>query len=421
MAMTHAVSAAPLDVAAIRSDFPILAREVNGHPLVYLDNAATTQKPEAVLAAMDAYYRTTNANVHRGVYTMAEDATEQYEGARARVAALINSPSTEQLIFTRNTTEAINLVALSWGHSNVRGGDLIVCTEMEHHSNLVPWQLLAAATGARLEYVPIDEAGRLRMDVLDTLLRSGPRLVTVTAISNVLGTINPVAEIIRRAHAAGARVLVDAAQSVPHQPVDVAALDADWLAFSGHKMLGPTGIGVLYGRRALLEAMPPIVGGGDMIRKVTLQGATWNDLPWKFEAGTPAIAEAIGLGAAIDYLRHIGMDRVQAHERELVGYALERLSAVPNVTVYGPRDPAEHGGAISFNVGDVHPHDVASVLDGVGIAIRAGHHFAQPLMERLDVPATSRASVALYNTHEEIDRLSDGLAIVKRIFGIGER
>jgi cysteine desulfurase / selenocysteine lyase len=296
-----------------------------------------------------------------------------------------------------------------------------VCTEMEHHSNLVPWQLLAAATGARLEYVPIDEAGRLRMDVLDTLLRSGPRLVTVTAISNVLGTINPVAEIIRRAHAAGALVLVDAAQSVPHQPVDVAALDADWLAFSSHKMLGPTGIGVLYGRRALLEEMPPVLGGGDMIRKVTLQGSTWNDLPWKFEAGTPAIAEAIGLGAAADYLRRVGMDRVQAHERELVGCALERLSAVPNVTVYGPLDPAEHGGAISFNVGDVHPHDVAAVLDGEGIAIRGGHHCAQPLMDRLDVPATSRASVALYTTRDEIDRLIDGLATVKRIFGIGER
>jgi cysteine desulfurase/selenocysteine lyase len=398
-----------------------LAREVNGHPLVYLDNAATTQKPQAVLAAMDAYYRTTNANVHRGVYTMAEEATEQYEGARESVAALINAPDTEQIIFTRNTTEAINLVALSWGRSNVRSGDLIVCTEMEHHSNLVPWQLLAAATGARLEYVPIDEAGHLRMDVLDTLLRSGPRLVTVTAISNVLGTINPVAEIVRRAHAASALVLVDAAQSVPHQPVDVAALDADWLAFSSHKMLGPTGIGVLYGRRALLEEMPPVLGGGDMIRKVTLQGSTWNDLPWKFEAGTPAIAEAVGLGAAADYVRRVGMDRVQAHERELVGYALERLSAMPNVTVYGPLDPAEHGGAISFNVGDVHPHDVAAVLDGEGIAIRGGHHCAQPLMDRLGVAATSRASVALYTTRDEIDRLIDGLATVKRIFGIGER
>jgi cysteine desulfurase/selenocysteine lyase len=259
------------------------------------------------------------------------------------------------------------------------------------------------------------------MDVLDTLLRSGPRLVTVTAISNVLGTINPVAEIVRRAHAASALVLVDAAQSVPHQPVDVAALDADWLAFSSHKMLGPTGIGVLYGRRALLEEMPPVLGGGDMIRKVTLQGSTWNDLPWKFEAGTPAIAEAVGLGAAADYVRRVGMDRVQAHERELVGYALERLSAMPNVTVYGPLDPAEHGGAISFNVGDVHPHDVAAVLDGEGIAIRGGHHCAQPLMERLGVAATSRASVALYTIRDEIDRLIDGLATVKRIFGIAER
>src|SRR5437660_7539013 len=322
MAIARAIAVAPLDVAAIRSDFPILAREINGHPLVYLDNAATTQKPQAVLAAMDAYYRMTNANVHRGVYTMAEEATEQYEGARASVAALINAPGTEQIIFTRNTTEAINLVALSWGHANVRGGDLIVCTEMEHHSNLVPWQLLAAATGARLEYVPIDEAGRLRLDVLDTLLRAGPRLVTVTAISNVLGTINPVAEIVRHAHAVGALVLVDAAQSVPHQPVDVVALDADWLAFSGHKMLGPTGIGVLYGRRALLEAMPPGAGGGDMIRNVTLQGPTWNDLPWKFEAGTPAISEAIGLGAPSDSLPRVGIDRIEAHQRGLVGYAI---------------------------------------------------------------------------------------------------
>src|SRR5207248_1119360 len=275
---------------------------------------------------------------------------------------------------------------------------------------------LAAATGVRLEYVPIDDAGRLRMDALDTLLRSGPRLVTVTAVSNVLGTINPVAEIIRRAHAAGALVLVDAAQSVPHQPVDVAALDADWLAFSGHKMLGPTGIGVLYGRRALLEEMPPVLGGGDMIRNVTLQGSTWNDLPWKFEAGTPAIAGAIGLGAAAGYLRRVGMDRIEAHERELVGYALERLSAVPNVAVYGPGDPAEHGGAISFNVGDVHPHDVAAVLDGEGIAIRAGHHCCQPLMGRLGVAATNRASFYLYTIPEEIDRLAAGVRKARELF-----
>ena len=418
MTMSLHNASSPLDVAAVRADFPLLERRVNSHPLVYLDSAATTQKPRAVLEAMDRYYRSSNANVHRGVYTMAEEATALYEGARARVAALINAPEPEQIIFTRNTTEAINLVALSWGRANVRAGDLIVCTEMEHHSNLVPWQLLAGATGARLEFVPLDDQGRLNLNTLDRLLDAGPRLVALTAASNVLGTINPVAEIVRKAHAAGALALIDAAQSVPHQPVDAQALDADWLAFSGHKMLGPTGIGVLYGRRALLEEMPPVLGGGDMIRRVTLHGSTWNDLPWKFEAGTPAIAEAIGLGAAADYLLAVGMERVQAREHALVEYALERLRAVPNVTVYGPLDAHEHGGAISFNVGDIHPHDVATVLDAEGIAIRAGHHCAQPLMERLGVAATSRASVALYNTTEEIDRLIDGLASVKRIFGV---
>lgn len=418
MSVRAAEPTAALDMQAVRSTFPLLARQINGQPLVYLDSAATTQKPEAVLAAMDTYYRRVNANVHRGVYAMAEEATAQYEGARARVAALINAPGPAQIIFTRNTTEAINLVALSWGRANLRAGDLIVCTEMEHHSNLVPWQMLAAATGARLEFVPIDDTGQLQMTVLETLLASEPRLVAVTAISNVLGTINPVAAIIRQAHAAGALVLVDAAQSVPHQPVDVRALEADWLAFSGHKMYGPTGIGVLYGRRALLEEMPPVLGGGDMIRQVRLQGSTWNELPWKFEAGTPAIAEAIGLGAAADYLLAIGMERIQAHQRALMGYALERLGAVPQVTVYGPRDPAAHGGALSFNVGDVHPHDVASLLDTQGIAIRAGHHCAQPFMERLDVAATSRASVGLYNTPEEIDRLIEGVAAVMRVFGI---
>lgn len=418
MIVSTQAPAAPLDVAAIRADFPVLDRVVNGYPLSYLDSAATTQKPRAVLEAMDAYYRTTNANVHRGIYTMAEQATELYEGARARVAALVNAPAAEQIIFTRNTTEAINLVALSWGRSALRPGDLIVCTEMEHHSNLVPWQMLAAATGARLEFVPVDETGRLRLDVLDTLLRSEPRLVAVTAVSNVLGTINPAAEIVRRAHAAGALVLIDAAQSVPHQPVDVVDLDVDWLAFSGHKMLGPTGIGVLYGRRALLEEMPPVLGGGDMIRRVELRSSTWNDLPWKFEAGTPAIAEAIGLGAAVDYLRAIGMERIEAHERVLVGYALERLAAVSGVSVYGPSDPSVHGGAISFNVADVHPHDVAAVLDATGVAIRAGHHCAQPLMERLGMAATSRASVAVYSTADEIDRLAEGLENVKRVFGV---
>jgi cysteine desulfurase/selenocysteine lyase len=409
---------APIDVAALRAEYPVLERRINGYPLAYLDSAATTLKPRPVLDALDKYNRTATANVHRGVYTLAEEATELYEGARTRVAALINAPSSEQIIYTRNTTEAINLVALSWGRSNLREGDLIVCTEMEHHSNLVPWQLLAQATGARLEFVPIDDTGRLRLDVLEDLLGQGPRLVAVAAVSNVLGTINPVASIIRQAHDAGALVLIDAAQSVPHQPVDVVALDADWLAFSGHKMYGPTGIGVLYGRRSLLEEMPPVLGGGDMIRRVSLRASTWNDLPWKFEAGTPAIAQAIGLGAAADYLLAAGLDRVQAHEGTLVDYAMQCLAEIDGVTVYGPIDGAEHGGAVSFNVGDVHPHDVAAVLDGEGIAIRAGHHCAQPLMDRLGVVATSRASVALYTTTDEIDRLMAGLATVKRVFGV---
>ena len=410
----------PLDPATVRDDFPILDRQINGQPLAYLDNAATTQKPWAVLAALDDYYRTANANVHRGIYTLAEDATALYEGARNSVAAFVNAPSPEQVIFTRNATEAINLVALSWGRTYLRPGDLVVCTEMEHHSNLVPWQMLAQATGARLEFVPVDDLGRLRLDEMDALLGEEPRLLAVSAASNVLGTINPLDEIVRRAHAAGARVLVDAAQSVPHGPVDVQALDVDWLACSGHKTYGPTGIGVLYGRQALLEEMPPVLGGGDMIRRVSLHGSTWNDLPWKFEAGTPAIAQAIGLGAAVEYLRRIGMERIQAHERALVCYALERLTAVPWLSVYGPRDAAEHGGALSFNVNGVHPHDVAALLDGQGIAVRAGHHCAQPLMDRLGVAATTRASVGLYTTEEEIDRLIAGLELVRRIFG-GER
>ncbi|HZS88301.1 MAG TPA: cysteine desulfurase [Chloroflexota bacterium] len=410
--------AAPIDVAALRAEFPVLERRINGHPLAYLDSAATTLKPRSVLDALDRYNRTATANVHRGVYTLAEEATELYEGARERVAALVNAPSSEQIIYTRNTTEAINLVALSWGRSNLRDGDLIVCSEMEHHSNLVPWQMLAGATGARLEFVPIDDAGHLRLEVLDDLLGQGPRLVAITAVSNVLGTINPVASIIRKAHDAGARVLLDAAQSIPHQPVDVAALDVDWLAFSGHKMYGPTGIGVLYGRRSLLEEMPPVLGGGDMIRRVGLRASTWNDLPWKFEAGTPAIAEAIGLGAAADFLLAAGLDRVWSHERALVEYAMGRLAEIDGVRVYGPPEVAEHGGAISFNVGDVHPHDVASVLDGEGIAIRAGHHCAQPLIERLGVAATSRASVGLYTTTDDIDRLIAGLATVKRVLGV---
>src|SRR5437588_1378007 len=339
----------------IRNDFPILSRQVHGKPLVYLDSTASSQKPRAVIAAMSTYYETYNANVHRGVYEISEEATAAMEKARVKVARFINARQGKQIIFTRNTTESINLVAYSWGGANITAGDLIILTEMEHHSNLVPWQLLASRTGARLEFIPITDDGLLRLDIYEQLLGQKPKLVAFTHMSNVLGTINPAQEMIAQAHAVGATVVVDAAQSVPHLPVDVQALDADFLCFSAHKMLGPTGVGVLYGKRDLLEAMPPFMGGGDMIRTVGLQKSTWNDLPWKFEAGTPAIAEAIGLGAAAGYLRRVGMERVQAHQRELVDYALERLSAVPNVAVYGPREVAEHGGAISFNVGDVHP------------------------------------------------------------------
>ena len=402
------------DWARIRDDFPILRRTVHGHPLCYLDSTATTQKPEAVLAAMDDYYRTTNANVHRGVYQMSEEATTRYEGARARVAAFLNARSSREIIFTRNATEAINLVAATWGRANVGPGDAILYTAMEHHSNLVPWQLLAAERGATLRYIPVDDAGRLILDDLDRLL-AGVKIVAVSQMSNVLGTINPVAEIIAAAHRAGAVVLVDGAQSVPHVGVDVQALDCDFLAFSGHKMLGPTGIGALYGRRALLEAMPPYQGGGDMIRRVTLTESTWNDLPWKFEAGTPAIAEGIGLGAAVDYLAAIGLPQIHAREQALVAYALDRLAAVPGLRVYGP-PAAERGGVIAFSLGAIHPHDIASLLDQQGIAIRAGHHCCQPLMDRYDVPALARASFYLYSTEADVDRLVAGLAFVREVF-----
>jgi cysteine desulfurase/selenocysteine lyase len=415
---TRAAHSCALDAAALRQDFPILALPAaNGLPLAYLDSAATTQKPHAVLQAMDSYYHTTNANVHRGAYRLAEDATALYEGARARVAALIGAPEVEQVIFTRNATEALNLVALSWGRANLRPGDLIVCTEMEHHSNLVPWQMLAAATGAELAFVPFDPNGYLELDALEDLLRRGPRLLAMTAVSNVLGTRNPLAQIVNLAHAAGTLVVIDAAQAVAHHPLDVAALDADWLAFSGHKMYGPTGIGVLYGRRALLEAMPPVLGGGDMIRRVRLQGSTWNDLPWKFEAGTPPIAEAIGLGAAADYLLALGTGAVEASESQTIAYALQKLQELPGVTVYGPPDVRDHGSAISFSLPNIHPHDVASLLDERGIAIRAGHHCAQPLHDRLGVAATARASIAVHTTHQEIDRLVDGLREVQHILG----
>jgi cysteine desulfurase/selenocysteine lyase len=400
-----------------RADFPILSREIRpGVPLIYLDSAATSQKPLTVIEASDRYYRQSNANVHRGIHALAEEATALYEGGRERVRRFINAASTKEVIFTRNTTEAINLVAYSWGRANIRAGDVIVYTAMEHHSNLVPWQMLAAEKGARILVIPITDDGELDLTTLDDILAQSPRLVCLAHMSNVLGTINPVTEIAARAHAAGALVLVDAAQSVPHMPVDVQTLGADFVAFSGHKMCGPTGIGVLWGRQALLEEMPPFMGGGDMIRRVYLTEFKPNELPYKFEAGTPAIAEAVALGAAVDYLTGLGMGAVYAHEREIVTYAIERLEEVPGVKVYGP--PAERrGGVAAFSLENVHPHDVAQVLDRYGIAIRAGHHCAMPLHDRYGLPATSRASFYLYNVPEDVDHLIDGLYKVKKMFG----
>ena len=406
-----------LDVWAVRHDFPILHQEVHGHPLVYLDNAASSQKPLRVIEAIDDYYRRYNANVHRGIHKLSEEATTAYEEARKKVARFINARSPKEVIFTRNTTESINLVAYSWGRANIREGDEILLTEMEHHSNLVPWQLLAQEKGARLRFVPITDDGLLDLDALDGLLTERTKLVSVVHMSNVLGTINPVAEIVRRAHEVGALVLLDGAQSVPHLRVDVQALDCDFLAFSGHKMCGPTGIGVLYGKRELLEAMPPFLGGGDMIREVHLERSTWNSLPWKFEAGTPSIAQGIGLGYAVDYLTEIGMEAIHAHEREVTAYALSRLSEIPGITLYGP--PVKlRGGVVSFNLEGVHPHDIATILDSEGVAIRAGHHCAQPLMRRLGVVATARASFYLYNTCEEVDVLVRAVEKAKQIFGV---
>jgi len=402
--------------ADIRKDFPILSRQVHGKPLVYLDSTASSQKPSKVIEAMSAYYETTHANVHRGVYEISEEATAQMERARVKVARFINARQSKQVIFTRNTTESINLVAYSWGNTNISTGDLIVLTEMEHHSNLVPWQMLAQRTGAHLEFVPVTDDGLLRMDIYEQLLQQKPKIVAFTHMSNVLGTINPAQQMIAQAHAVGAIALLDAAQSVPHMPVDVQKLDADFLCFSSHKMLGPTGIGVLYGKRNLLEAMPPFMGGGDMIRTVGLRESTWNDLPWKFEAGTPSIAEAIGLGASVDYLNTLGMENVRQHEQDITAYAMTQLQTVPGLTIYGP-DATQRGGVISFTLGDIHPHDLASILDQeVGVAIRAGHHCAQPLMERYGLAATARASFYVYTVPEDIDMLVQGLHKALQIF-----
>ena len=403
-----------LDPVALRADFPILARKVHGRPLAYLDNAASTQKPRAVIEALDEFYRVHYANIHRGVHTLSEEATAAHEEARDKVTAFINAPDRRGVIFTRNTTEAINLVAYAWGRTHVGPGDRIVVTEMEHHSNLVPWQVLAREVEAELAYVSVTDEGCLDLESLDQLLQGPVKLVAFTHASNVLGTVNPVQEIVARAHAAGSRVLVDAAQSVPHLPVDVTALDCDFLAFSGHKMCGPTGIGVLYGRLELLEEMPPFLTGGGMIRRVERLEASWNDLPWKFEAGTSAIAEAVGLGAAVDYLSAVGMETVWAHEQELASYALERLVEMPGVRVVGlpavhPLARGERVGVFAFTVESIHPHDLAQALDWEGVAIRAGLHCAQPLHKRLGLGATARASFYLYNTREEVERLVEGI------------
>ncbi|MDD5468103.1 MAG: cysteine desulfurase [Anaerolineales bacterium] len=405
-----------LGLAQVRADFPILGREVRpGVPLVYLDSAATSQKPLAVIQAMQEYYLHSNANIHRGIHVLAEEATAEYEAARQAVANFIGAGSPRQVIFTRNTTEAINLVAHSWGRVNLKAGDLIVLTEMEHHSNLVPWQMLAEERQVRLEFVPVTESGVLDMETYNRLLELQPRLVAFTHMSNVLGTINPARRMAQLAHQAGAVVLVDGAQSVPHFGVDVTQMEVDFLAFSAHKMCGPTGIGVLYGRKELLEAMPPFLGGGDMIRKVHLRSFAPNDLPHKFEAGTPAIAEAIGFKAAVDYLSRVGMDYVAAHEQEVIAYALERLEEIPGVRVIGP-EASQRGGVAAFTLEGVHPHDIAQILDSRGVAIRAGHHCAMPLHEKLALPATARASFYLYNTLEEVDRLVEAIYTVKTVF-----
>jgi cysteine desulfurase/selenocysteine lyase len=405
------------DLEKVRRDFPILSREVHGHTLVYLDNAATTQKPRAVIDALVHFYETSNANVHRGVHTLGEEATDAYEQTRAHAARFLGAARPEEIVFTRGTTEAINLVASSWGLDALQPGDEIVVSELEHHSNIVPWQRLAARTGAHLRWISIGADGTLDMEAARVLIGPATRLVAITGMSNVLGTITPVQELAALSHAQGALLLVDGAQSAAHLPTDVRDLDCDFLAMSGHKLLGPTGVGVLYGRATLLEAMEPYQGGGSMIETVTLDGATWAEVPAKFEAGTPNIADVAAFDAALSYLDGLGMNAVRAHDRELTDYALQALSDLPGVHLLGPRDAAVRGGNISFTIDDVHPHDVGTFLDYQGIAVRAGHHCAQPLMRCLDVVATVRASFAPYTTEQEIDRLVDGLRACQRYFG----
>ena len=406
-----------IDVSRIREDFPILHRTVHGKPLVYLDNAATTQKPRQVIDALVRYYTTSNANIHRGIHTLAEEATAQYEAVRQQTARFIHAPSERSIVFTRNATEAINLFAHAWGRSRLKPGDQILLSEMEHHSNLVPWQLLAKATGATLAFLPISDEGRLRLEPLDALLTSRTKLVALTHMSNVLGTITPIERIAALIHERGALLLLDAAQSAPHLPLDVQRLGCDVLVFSAHKMLGPTGVGVLWAHQGLLESMEPFLGGGEMISDVQLTSATWNEIPWKFEAGTPNIADVIAFGEALGYLARIGMDAIRAHEQELTAYAIARLREIDGLTLYGPPPGPERGGVVSFNLEGLHPHDVGTVLDAEGVAIRAGHHCAKPLMRRLGVVATCRASFYLYNTREEIDRLVEAIRTAQAFFG----
>ena len=409
---------AMFDVETVREDFPILRREVHGKPLVYLDNAATTQKPRQVIEALVHYYEHYNANIHRAIHTLGEEATSAYEAIRAKTARFIGSPYGERsIVFTRNTTEAINLVANAWGRTFLSAGDEIVLTIAEHHSNIIPWQLIAKEIGAKLRYLDIDDEGRLRRDQFAEVIGPKTKLVALAHASNVLG-IHPVREITKLAHQHGALVLLDGAQSVPHMPVDVAELDCDFLAFSAHKMCGPTGVGVLYARPELLDAMPPFLGGGSMISRVQLEESTWAEVPHKFEAGTPNIADVIAMGAAIDYLEALGMDNVRAHEQEITGYAMQRLSALPEVTIYGPKNVEERIGVVSFNYSDIHAHDVSQVLDTHGVAVRASHHCAQPLMRRLDCAATARASFYIYNTKAEVDTLMSALEAAGRYFAV---
>jgi cysteine desulfurase/selenocysteine lyase len=435
------MSEAGYDIARVREDFPILRRRVHGDkPLVYLDSAATSQKPQGVLDAMDRYYRHSNANVHRGIHALAEEATAAYESARDTVATFIGAPDRHEVVFTKNATEALNLVAYSLSNASAFGaasggrstsgweaaferfrigpGDEVVVTEMEHHSNLVPWQMLCQRTGATLRWFGLTDDGRLDLSQIDDLITERTKVLAFVHQSNILGTVNPVETLVRRAREVGALVVLDACQSVPHMPVNVAALDADFVAFSGHKMLGPTGIGVLWGREKLLRTMPPFLGGGEMIQLVEMSGSTYAEPPHRFEAGTPMIAEAVGLGAAVDYLSSIGMAEIAAHEHDVTAYALQRLAEVPGVNLVGPREPVDRGGAISFTVDGLHPHDVGQVLDQRGVAVRVGQHCARPVCVRYGVMATSRASFALYTTHEEVDALIDGLTYVRRFFGL---